>query len=611
MIQYKDRKYIIGGLVVLASFILIIRLFFLQVIDTSYKLSASSNALQSITQYPARGLIYDRNGELLVTNRASYDLLVTPRQLKKFDTLGLCEILEITPERLIAGIRSAYAYSRYKPSIIVKQLSPETYAVLQEKLYKYPGFYTQARTLREYRNPIAAHLFGYVGEVDENIVKNNEYYKLGDYIGISGVEKNYEEHLRGQKGIKIYLVDVHNRIKGSFQEGKFDKPAIVGSDINLTIDSKLQEYGEYLMHNKTGSIVAIDPSSGEILALVSAPTYNPRLLVGRTRAENYVKLRNDTAKPLFNRAIMAKYPPGSTFKIINALIGLQENQINERTTFSCHYGYRAGPIFVGCHEHRTPLDLTGSIQCSCNSYYCQVFRKILTPPKDKTMNEIYDQWRNHVLSFGFGKALGSDISHELNGYIPSVNFYNKIYGKTGWSPLTIISLAIGQGELGITPIQMANMAATIANRGYYITPHIVKNIEGQPIANKFVEKHHTSINPNHFELIIKGMDLAVNGAPGSGSTARIARLDSIIVCGKTGTAENPHGDDHSIFIAFAPKDDPKIAIAVYVENSGYGATWAAPIASLLIEKYLIGGETKRKWIENHVLNFEVRNAKKN
>ncbi len=605
MIQYSDRKYLIGGLILLSAFILIARLFYLQVIDTSYKLSASSNALQHRIQYPARGLIYDRNNRILVANKAAYDLMVTPIQVKPFDTAELCQYLDISKNKLLEGLRTASHYSRYKPSIVVKQITAEQYAFLQEKMFKYQGFYVQTRTLREYTTPLAAHILGYVGEVDEKQVKENQYYKMGDYIGKSGVEKTYEDQLRGVKGVKIYLVDVHNRIKGSYMNGWYDKPAVVGKDIYLTIDSTLQAYGEKLMQNKSGSIVAIEPSTGEILALVSSPTYHPALLVGRQRASNYAVLKNDTAKPLFNRATMAKYPPGSTFKIMNALVALQDNLINRHTKYTCYYGYKAGPIFVSCHDHPTPLNLPGSIQCSCNAYYCNVFRRILTPLKNQTIQDVYTHWRDYVVSFGFGNSLGSDLANELNGYIPTVNYYNRYYGKTEWSALTVISLGIGQGELGITPLQMANFTASLANRGYYITPHIVKKVRGITDSTFSWTKKKSRIDPENFQVIIEGMELAVNGAPNSGSTARIARLDSVIVCGKTGTAENPHGDDHSIFICFAPKDNPVIAMAVYVENAGFGASWAAPIASLMIEQYL-QGKTKRQWLEDYVIRFEKK-----
>lgn len=600
MNQYSIRRYYISAAIIIVALALLIRLFYLQIIEDSYKQYAYSNSQRVVVQYPARGLIYDRNGKLVVSNRASYDLMVVPGQVRAFDTTELCSLLSITPERLKQSLKEARSYSKYIPSVFVRQISPVDYAMLQEKLYRFSGFFVQSRSLREYNYPIASHLLGYVGEADNTLVKTNPYYAMGDYVGISGVEKTYEDVLRGEKGHKIYTIDVHGRIMGSYLEGREDKPAVVGKDITISMDALLQQYGEQLMVNKIGSIVAIEPSSGEILALISSPTYHPGLLVGRERAGNYEILKNDKLKPLFNRALMAKYPPGSTFKIVNALIALQEGLIQEHTTYTCYGGYVARPVRVGCHSHPTPLDLPGSIQCSCNSYYCNVFRKILTTTKDRDMESVYTMWHDYVVSFGFGSRLYSDLPNEVNGFIPKADYYHRYYGKKGWSSLTIISLAIGQGELGITPLQMANMTAAIANRGFYYTPHIIKKIAGRSISDRFKTIRRTPFDSSHIELVIRGMELAVNGEPGSGSTARIAQIPGITVCGKTGTAQNPHGKDHSIFIAFAPKDNPQIAIAVYVENAGFGSTFAAPIASLMIEKYLTG-EVKRGWLEERIM----------
>jgi len=605
MDSLEVRRFVIGTLIILVILIFIGRLFFIQVMDSSYKFSAENNSQRYVTQYPARGLIYDRSGKLLVYNEAAYDLMVNPMQLKAFDSATLCEMIDISKETLRTNLQHAKNYSRYKPSVILKQLSSKTYAVLQEQLYKYPGFFVQPRTLRKYADSSAAHVLGYVGEVDNNIIKKEPYYQMGDYIGISGIEKSYEKVLRGKKGVNIYLVDVHNRIKGSYDNGKYDTAAVFGSNLVSSLDIGLQEYGEELMQNKMGSIVAIDPESGEILSLVSSPSYDPSLLIGRVRTNNYRKLLLDTLKPLFNRAVMAKYPPGSTFKVINALIGLQEGVINNNTEFSCHYGYTAGGIHVGCHGHKSPLNLPESIQISCNAYYCNVFRRIIDNPVYNSTEEAYDVWRNYVTSFGFGQKLNTDLVNELDGFVPKPDYYNRYYGENGWKSLTIISLAIGQGELGITPIQMANMAATVANRGYYYIPHVVHSVQGEnTIDDRFTKKHYTKIDSANFEKVIEGMYRVVNG--GEGSTARIAAIDSIAVCGKTGTAQNPHGKDHSIFIAFAPRDNPKIAISVFVENAGFGSTWAAPIASLMIEKYLKGHiSRRRKWLEQRVLNGDL------
>jgi len=602
---YSNRKYVIAGLLLFISLIYIIRLFSLQVVNKSYRLSASSNVLRSVTQYPARGLIHDRNGELLVSNEAAYDLMVVPNQLQEFDTTDFCAILNISVDDVRKRLKQARDYSFYTSSPFLKQISSKTYAVLQEKMFKFHGFFVQTRTLRKYTRKIASHALGYVSEVNEKAIKENEYYRLGDYIGKSGIEKSYEDVLRGRKGVSIYMVDVHGRKMGSYQEGKHDITAIVGKNIVTTLYADLQEYGELLMRNKIGSIVAIEPGTGEVLTLVSSPCYDPALLIGRIRSENFIKLQQDTLKPLFNRALMAQYPPGSTFKPINGLIGLQEKVIYPSTEYYCDLGFYGGGIFVGCHRHDTPLNLPGAIQNSCNAYFCNVFRNILENRKYGSVAKAFNIWREYVMSFGFGSKLDSDFTNELKGFVPEASYYDKYYGKNGWSAMTLISLAIGQGELATTPLQMANMVTVIANRGFYYVPHIVKSIEGQSdIYSRFKEKRKTEIDSSHFEVIIKGMDWAVNGEPGSGSTARRARIEGITVCGKTGTAENPHGEDHSIFIAFAPKNEPKIALSVYVENGGWGSTYAAPIASLMIEKYLTDTIT-RGWLEEFILNTNL------
>lgn len=594
-----DRRYVITGIIILTFLVIIIRLFHLQVIERSYRLSASNNVLRYITQYPARGLIYDRNGELLVHNKAAYDLMVIPRQVAPFDTTEFCDILGITREQLVNNLRDARRHSSFRPSALIKQLSAENYAVLQEKLFKYPGFYVQPRTLRAYPRDVAAHLLGYVGEVDERIISNNTYYRMGDYIGISGLERTYEEELRGKKGVNVYLVDVHNRIKGSYADGRYDTVAVLGKDITTTIDVHLQEYGELLMQNKIGGVVAIEPSTGEVLAMVSSPTYDPDLLVGRPRTTNFRMLERDTLKPLFNRALMAMYPPGSTFKIVNALIGLQEGVVHPQTEYSCDGAYRVGRG-VACRHHVSPTDLIQSIQVSCNTYYCHVFRNIIDKPSLGGVEQGFSVWKKHVESFGFGKKLNIDQPNELAGIVPSIEFYDRYFRKGGWNSLTILSLAIGQGELGATPLQMANMTAAIANKGYYFTPHLLKGVAGEEVKQpRFTIPQYTTVDSVWFGYVIDGMDMAVNG--GAGSTARVAAIPGITVCGKTGTSQNPHGKDHSVFVAFAPKENPQIAIAVYVENAGFGSTWAAPIASLMIEKYLTG-EVKRTWLEQRMLN---------
>lgn len=591
-------------------FIYLIRLFYMQVINDSYKNSADNNSQRYVTQYPARGLIFDRNGVLIVCNEAAYDLMINPQELRQFDTVELTKILKVDSLQIREGIRKAKAYSRFKPSPFLYQLSDVVYAVLQEKLYKFPGFFVQPRTLRKYNKKTATHIMGYVGEVDSSVIRKDSYYQMGDYIGMSGIEKSYEKELRGKKGVNIYLVDVHNRIKGSFQDGKYDTAAVFGNNLYSSIDLRIQEYGEKLMKPFKGSIVAIEPATGEILTLISSPGYDPQLLVGRERSKNYSILRQDPLLPLFNRALMAKYPPGSTFKILNALVGLKQGVVTPETRFSCAMGITMGPIHVGCHAHPTPLDMAHSIQYSCNAYYDLTFRRIIDNPAFTSREDSYNEWRRLALTFGFGRKLHCDIPNELNGNIPTADYYNRIYGRKGWNSLTIISLAIGQGELGITPLQMANMAATISNRGYYYTPHIVKKIENiDTINHRFSEKHYTAFSPELFETVIHGMEMAVNGP--NGGTASWVKMDNIIMCGKTGTAQNPHGqEDHSIFIAFAPKDNPKIAISVYIEHGGFGATYAAPIASLLIEKYLTDS-ISRPWIETYLLNAKINYNEKN
>ncbi|MBI5218681.1 MAG: penicillin-binding protein 2 [Bacteroidia bacterium] len=577
---YADRRFTIAVIILIIAGAYIIRLFYLQIIDTELKLSANNNVLRYVTIYPARGLIYDRNGKLMVENQAVYDLMVIPRQIKQIDTADLINTLDITKAELIEGLAKAKNYSRYKPSVLIKQISSKRYAILQEKLYKYPGFFVQPRTLRIYPRKSAAHALGYIGEVDEEKTKKDRYYKSGDYIGISGLEQSYEKELRGKKGVSIYMVDVHNRIKGNFQNGKFDTTAIVGKSLKTTIDLDIQEYGEKLMENKVGSIVAIEPSTGEILCMVTSPTYDPNLLIGRERSKNYPQLNNDIAKPLLNRALQAKYPPGSIFKIIQALVGLQMGVIKETTGFPCDKS------IVNCHNHPSASNIREAVQYSCNPYFYRVFQRIIQQGKSRSIfkdSEIgLKNWHDMVITFGLGKAFETDINYMKGGRIPDCKFYDRWYGKGRWAFQTIYSLSIGQGEVEIVPIQMANFVTIVGNKGYYYTPHLVKEIGDVKISNpKFHEKHNLPIDREYFEMIVDGMMRVVESG-----TARLARIKDIDVCGKTGTAQNPRGDDHSVFIAFAPKDNPKIAIAVYVENAGFGGVWAAPMASLIIEKYL-------------------------
>lgn len=610
MNPYAFRRYIVSAIFLITGFIYLSRLFYLQIIDRSYEHSAENNSRRLITQYPARGLIYDRKGKLIVYNEAAYDLMITPIEVKTFDTLEFSKIIGLSVEVIREKIKKSKVKSKtnniFKPSMFVSQLSAETYAMLGEKLYKYPGFFVQTRTLRKYANETAAHLLGYVGEVDSSIIRNDPYYKIGDYVGISGLEKMYETDLRGKKGTNILLVDVHNRVKGSFQNGKSDTAAVVGSDLTISLDAELQEFGEYLMQHMRGSAVAIEPSTGEILAMVSAPTYNPGLLIGRARASNYQILNSDPQKPLFFRSAMAGYPPGSTFKIINGLIGLQEGVLMPETRYSCGGGYNyGGPKLLGCtHVHGT-INLPQAVAESCNTYFCNVFRTILDNRKYSSTNQSYNLWRDDVMSMGLGKKLHTDIPNELSGNVPSSGYYDRVFGKDRWRSNTIISLAIGQAEILITPLQMANIATTIANRGYYYTPHLVKKVKGKSeIDPRFFEKHTTPFDSSAYNVIIGGMYAAVNLPGGTAYWVNTQGL-GIDMCGKTGTAQNPHGENHSVFIAFAPRNNPKIAIAVFVENAGYGATWAGRIASLMVEKYLLGTRT-RKPMEDYVLTFRYK-----
>lgn len=598
---YNERKFVVQLIFISIGFLFVLRLFYIQIIEDKYKASAESNAFRYVTDYPLRGLIYDRNGELLVFNEASYDLMVTPRQVKEMDTLEFCALIGIDKEAFEKKMKQAKIYSTYKASIFEKQLSKETYAALQEKLHKYPGFYVQPRTLRKYPKPIAAHVLGYIGEVTQQMIEKDPYYKSGDYIGISGIEKSYEEYLRGRKGIKIKMVDVFNREKGSYEKGKFDSSSVPGKNLYTAIDAALQEYGEKLMAGKRGSIVAIEPATGEILTLVSAPSYDPNLLVGRIRSTNYSKLLNDKKnKPLFNRALVAQYSPGSTFKLLNALIGLQEGVVKTSTRYPCSAGYHIGALTVRCHPHPSPLEVEQAIQYSCNAFFCAEFRSIIDNRKYQSVRQGFLAWRSYLLNFGLGQRLESDLPSVGTGNIPTAEYYDKLHGKNRWNSVSIISLSIGQGELAITPFQLANIAATIANRGYFVTPHIIKaNDTLNVIDRKFTQKHFTKIDQVHFEKVVHAMFDVVEAG-----TARIAKIDSVEVCGKTGTVQNPHGPNHSTFIAFAPKENPQIAISVFVENSGYGATWAAPIASLMIEKYL-KREVKRKDLEERMITSKL------
>ena len=597
------RIYLLRIITFSISLLFVYKLMDLQVFNTNYQRLSENNAVLEIAEYPERGFIYDRNGKLLVVNQPAYDLMIIPENVSPFDTLAFCELTGINKKRLIYNLKKARRYSKRLPSVVVNQISKETYAKLQEQMWKFEGFFIQKKSLRKYQIGHAANVLGYVSEVNNYDLKKDDYYRLGEIIGRQGIEKSYEKALRGSKGKRFLQKDRFNRILGPYKESIYDIQPEPAKDVQLTLDSDLQAYGESLMQNKRGGIVAIEPASGEVLALVNAPTYDPSILVGRERSKNYLKLANDTlAKPLFDRGLLAQYPPGSPFKTLNALIALQEEVITKETTFKCNKGhYYAKGAFMECHCRRgTKNDLTKAIYRSCNSYFSYTYRGIIEKYDNPELG--VDLWKEHLKSFGLGNYLGYDLSIGRPGHIPGASYYNRAYSEGQWKAPTIISNAIGQGELLTTPIQLANFTAAIANRGYYITPHFVKNITGDSLQKKFSKKI-TSIDPKHFEVVIDGMHKVVEKG-----TARIARIKSIDVCGKTGTAENftrINGEivqltDHSIFIAFAPKDDPKIAIAVFIENGYWGARWAAPIASLMIENYLTGN-VKRKRLEKRML----------
>ncbi|MFM7016971.1 MAG: penicillin-binding protein 2 [Bacteroidota bacterium] len=590
----RNQQVIVAGIFTSLIIIFILRLFYIQLIEESYTVSANNNVLRYMTDYPARGMVYDRNGKILAFNQAVYDLMVIPRQVKEIDTTDFCNLLDITKEDFLDKIQKAKSYSRIRPSIFEKQISAETYATLQEKLFKFKGFYVQPRTIRKYPNNTASHVLGYIGEVTDKLIASNPYYRQGDYIGTSGIEQSYEEELRGVRGVRIVMVDVFNREKGSYKNGVYDTVAVAGANLVATLDADLQAYGEKLMANKIGALVAIEPKTGEILSMISSPSYDPNLLVGRARSKNYGYLLKEPSKPLFNRAMQAYYPPGSTFKLTNALAALQEGIINPMTTFP--HSFVIGSHSVHCHGH-PPIALEGAIQYSCNPYFCNTFRAFVDNNKFPDSETGYNTWRAYQESFGIGNKIGVDLPHELKGLLPTTTFYDKYYGRHHWKASTIYSLGIGQGELGITPLQMANVMCIIANKGYYYTPHIIKKIAGKTNTTRnLTVKHYTKISETNFNVVQDGMQKVVEAG-----TARIAQFREVVICGKTGTAQNPHGKDHSLFVGFAPRDNPRIAIAVMVENAGFGAAWAAPIASLMMEKYLYDS-ISRPAIEERMLN---------
>lgn len=584
--------------------VLLVRLFYIQIINDSYKKDSSNNSMVYNYVYPARGVIYDRNGEPLVENIVRYDILVTPRDVQPFDTLALATALDVNPD----FIRERMAYYRkyrsrigYQTLTLLKQVKAETYLKFAEEEYKFPGFKSQVRSARTYPFNAGGNLLGYISEVNADDLKKHPEYRMGDYIGKTGLEAALDEELRGTKGYQIFLRDSHNRVQSAYENGAEDKEAIPGKNITSTIDAYLQQYGQQLMEGKTGSVVAIEPSTGEILAMVSSPGIDVSVLADI--GKYYGELSKNPRKPMFNRTVMASYPPGSVFKLVNGLIGLQEGVLEPWYSYPCNHGYQySSSRKLGCHGHASPLQFRDAIATSCNGYFCYVTRNILENKKYPTIADAFDKWREYVLSFGFGRKLESDFPSELGGNIPTSGFYNRVYGKGGWRFPTIVSLSIGQGEIGATPLQIANLAAIMANRGYYIIPHLVKDSDEYKIDDRFREKHYTMVDTTHFQTAVEGMYMAVNGGGSAGGTAFSAAIPGLDVCGKTGTAQNPHGKDNSVFICFAPKDNPKIAVAAYVENAGFGATWALPVASLMLEKYLTGSiSPQRKYLEDRML----------
>ena len=605
----ENRRYVIGGSVVLVILIFIIRLFFLQIVENDYKAWADSNAFLKKTLYPSRGIIYDRNGKLLVYNQPSYEVMLIMREVQKhpFDTLDFCNILNITKEQFIKRIQDIKnrrlnpGYSSYVPQVFMNHLSAKECGVLQEKLYKFPGFYIQNRTIREYEYPNGAHLLGNIGEVNRKDIEKDPYYVQGDNSGRSGVEQSYETFLRGEKGVEILLRDAHGRIKGRYEEGRHDIAPVSGKNLTLSVDMELQALGEKLMRNKRGSIVMIEPETGEVLCMVSSPSYDPKLLVGRQRGKNHNMLAKNEDTPLLNRSTMGYYPPGSTFKPTQALTFLQEDVITPDTKYTCAHGYTYRGGKPACHGHGSPLEVTYALATSCNSYFCWGLHDMIDSRKRyPNVQEAFEVWKNYLVSMGYGYKLGIDLPGEKRGFIPNSKYYDKYY-RGRWNSSTVISIAIGQGEILATPLQICNLAATIANRGYFITPHVVKEIQDTPLDTLYTQRHYTMVDREHYEVVAKGMREAVLGG-----TCFSAAIPGIEVCGKTGTAENPHGKDHSAFIGFAPYHNPKVSICVYVENGGFGATYGVPIGKLMMEKYLTGELSEAsKLIEEHMANAIV------
>jgi penicillin-binding protein 2 len=605
--RYENRKFVIVGIVMAIVLVYIGRLFYLQILTDEYKEYADSNAFLNKTVYPSRGVMYDRTGKLLVSNQPAYDVMVCMRNVKELDTLAFCQSLGITREffdKRMADVKNRRlnpGYSSYTDQLFLSQLTAEDFAMFQEQLYKFNGFSIQRRAIRQYNYPVAGHLFGDLGEVSKKNIADDAYYVQGDFIGKQGIESFYEKQLRGEKGKEVLLRDAYGRVKGRYMEGAMDVAPIPGKNLTLSLDIELQALAERLLQNKIGSVVAIEPSTGEVLCMASSPAFNPQMLTGRQRGENHRLLSKDKQKPLLNRAIQGTYPPGSTFKTSQALTYLQEGIITPETSFPCSMGFRFKGLHVGCHAHSSPTALIPSLATSCNSYFCWGLYRMIGSEKFGSSQEAFTRWKDHMVSMGFGYRLGIDLPGEARGFIPNSAFYDKWYGGR-WNGLTIISVSIGQGEVTLTPLQIANLGATIANRGYYIAPHVVKDIEDESLDSIYTTRKYTMVDKKHYETVVQGMREAVlNG------TCRAANLPDIEVCGKTGTAQN-RGKDHSAFMGFAPMNDPKIAVAVYVENGGFGAVYGVPIGALIMEKFLTGtlteeSEKKANDIQQRVIYY--------
>jgi len=591
MIDYnlEKRKFVIGGVAIGIVTIYIIRLFTLQIMSDDYKKNADSNAFLKQVEYPSRGAIYDRNGKLMVYNQPSYDIMVVMNEESgRLDTMDFCNSLGITKEFFIKRMNDIKdrsknpGYSRYTQQLFMGQLSDKDFSVFQEKMFRFPGFYVQKRSIRQYEYPYAAHVLGDVGEVSESDIEDDDYYQPGDYIGKLGVEKSYEKELRGVKGVQILLRDAHGRIQGSYQNGKFDTKPVPGKDVTLSIDIRLQALAERMLEGKIGSIVGIEPSTGEVLCMASSPSYDPRLMVGRQRGKNHLKLARNVWKPLLNRSIMGQYPPGSTFKTTQALTFLSEGIITPYTAFPCHHGFTYRGLHVGCHGHASPLNVVEALSTSCNGFFCWgLYYMMGNRRKYPHVQIAMNTWRDYMVSMGLGYKLGIDLPGEKRGLIPNADFYDKAYHGS-WNGLTVISISIGQGEVNLTPLQIANLCSTIANRGYYYTPHVVRKVQGEPLDTAFTRRHYTRAKRRAYDYVVAGMrSSALKG------TCKILGHLPFTACGKTGTAQN-RGQDHSVCMTFAPMDKPKIALAVYVENGGFGADFAVPIAKVLLEQYITG-----------------------